>query len=402
MENLERHSCRLCNYDKLRSILTIGNHLVNDFPTYWGSYKGHRCPLELVECQLCGLIQLRHSAPNELLYTRHYWYKSANSPIIKADLQNTAEKAVNILKKKTGNILDIGANDGSLLSYFPRGFTRFACEPARNLKDSLKKHADYILDDYWSFDKIKDFHPTRKSVINLNPYDGKFQIITAIGMFYDLEDPKKFMHDVAKALDDNGIFIAQLMTAKQMIKKNDVGNICHEHLEYYTWKSLRYLFGTVGLEIFKIQENDINGGSYRIFARHWRDGHVDYKEPKLDFEKFKEKIQANRARCLKFIDERIKAGNNVYVYGASTKGNTILQYYGLGPDRITAAVEKDFSKIGKHTITGIPIVQQSKVRRKADYYLCLPYAFLKHFKKIEKADGFKGKWIIISPNFQVL
>ena len=102
----------------------------------------------------------------------------------------------------------------------------------------------------------------------------KPKIITAIGMFYDLEDPNKFISDATKSLDDEGIFIAQLMCLKSMIKQNDLGNICHEHIEFYSLKSLKYLFEKNGMEIFKIEENDINGGSYRIYCRKYKKGSI--------------------------------------------------------------------------------------------------------------------------------
>src|SRR5262249_20305633 len=113
-------------------------------------------------------------------------------------------------------------------------------------------------------------------------------------------------------------------------KKNDLGNICHEHIEYYSLESLRFLFEGNGLEIFKIEENDVNGGSYRIFARHLKKGSIPFDEDfrMKDLLDFKRRIDDNREKCVSFIKSEVARGKKVYVYGASTKGNVILQYYG--------------------------------------------------------------------------
>jgi NDP-4-keto-2,6-dideoxyhexose 3-C-methyltransferase len=236
---------------------------------------------------------------------------------------------------------------------------------------------------------------------------GKAKVITAIGMFYDLEDPNQFIRDARKALAEDGIFIAQLMCLAPMLDKNDVGNICHEHLEYYSLESLEYLFNTNGLEIFKVEENDVNGGSYRIFARHDKGTGIplDEKFTFDDFVAFAERIQANRDRCVEFIKQEVARGKTVYVYGASTKGNVILQYYGLDHTLITAASEKSPEKWGKYTIgTWIPIVSEEEARRaKPDYFLVLPWAFFKEFYERERAwrEG-GGQFILPLPEFRVV
>ena len=140
------------------------------------------------------------------------------------------------------------------------------CEPANNLEKDLKNNCDYQINDFWN----------KENYFKLGI--DKAKVITAIGMFYDMEDPNQFINDAKEVLSEDGIFIAQLMTLKPMLENKDLGNICHEHLEYYTYKSLKYLFETNGLEIFKIEENKINGGSYRIFARHFLKGSIEFKE----------------------------------------------------------------------------------------------------------------------------
>ena len=161
-------------------------------------------------------------------------------------------------------------------------------------------------------------------------------------MFYDLEDPNKFIKDAADSLDDNGIFVAQLMSFKSMIDKNDLGNICHEHIEFYSFKSIKYLFETNGLEIFKIATNDINGGSHRFYCRKYRNGSIKLPNENIlkMMKDFVYRVKENRKITLNFINKQIKKNKKIFLYGASTKGNTVLQYYGLNKRIIPYAAEK--------------------------------------------------------------
>jgi hypothetical protein len=226
-------------------------------------------------------------------------------------------------------------------------------------------------------------------------------------MFYDLEDPSKFIADARKALTDDGIFVAQLMCLTPMLQKNDLGNICHEHLEYYSLQSLKYLFETNGLEMFKIEENEVNGGSYRIFARPFRGAGIPFDENITwqDILAFGQRVQKTRDQCVAFIKQEVAKGKKVYVYGASTKGNVILQYYGLDNKLITAASERSPEKWGKYTIgSWIPIVSEEEARKaQPDYFLVLPWAFFDEFYEREKewrARG--GKFIVPLPEFRVV
>ena len=224
-------------------------------------------------------------------------------------------------------------------------------------------------------------------------------------MFYDMEDPNQFIKDAVEVLDDNGVFIAQLMTLKPMLETNDLGNICHEHLEYYTYSSLKYLFENNGLEIFKIEENQINGGSYRIFARHYDKGSVKWDEniSKADVISFKKRIDENKLLCQEYIKLKLSEGKKIYVYGASTKGNTILQYYGLSSKEILGAADKNEEKWGSYTLTDIPIVSEEEARKNADIFLVLPYGFINEFVDREKSwleAG--GEFIVPLPKFRII
>ena len=213
------------------------------------------------------------------------------------------------------------------------------------------------------------------------------------------------MRDAQKVMADDGIFIAQLMTLKPMIEKNDLGNICHEHLEFYSYPSLVYLFERNGLEIFKVEENSINGGSYRLYARKLKSGSIKYPEPDFDYSQFAKNLEEGKRKTIQFIKEAIAKDKKIYGYGASTKGNTILQYFDLGPGLITAIADKSEEKWNKYTVgTMIPIVSEEEAHKaKPDYFLILPWAFTDAFVKRE-ADWLRrgGKFIVPFPEFKII
>lgn len=390
-----RKTCRLCGSAKLSPVLSLGNLYVSTFVKSKKD-KITKAPLELVFCEHCTLLQLKHTAPQELLYSRHYWYYSRINPVILKDLKEITKVAQKLVTLKKGDmVLDIGANDGTLLLHYPKNLIRVGCEPAKNLLPALKKVTPHVIGDFWNYANWqKKFG------------DKKAKVITAIGMFYDMEDPNQFIRDSVKALDEKGVFIAQLMCLAPMLQKNDIGNICHEHLEYYSFESLKFLFEKNGLEIFKIEENSINGGSYRIFARHFKKGSITFKEKftKKDYKDFFGRINKSKESCVEFIKKETQKGKVIYGYGASTKGNTILQYYGLDSRLIKGVADKSPEKWGKYTVgTYIPVVTEKEARAKADYFLVLPWAFFDTFYKREKAWLKKGgKFIVPLPHFKIV
>ncbi|OGZ93472.1 MAG: hypothetical protein A2131_02230, partial [Candidatus Sungbacteria bacterium GWC2_49_10] len=289
--------------------------------------------------------------------------------------------------------LDIGANDGTLLSFVPSSSLRVGVEPAQNLIPELKRYADVIYGVAW-----EDVH--------ILPENRKAKIITAISMFYDSEDPNRFMQNVKRHLAPDGVFIAQMMTLRPMLEHNDVSNICHEHLEYYSYRALRHLFERNGLEIFRVTENNINGGSYRLFSRHLASGSIQYPEDvgEEEFIRFRNAIEKNRDDTIAFMRSEIARGKIIYGYGASTKGNTILQWSKIDSSLLAGIAEKHPEKIGKFTVgTNIPIVSELSARAKADYFYILPWGFTNAFLEKEKEWRLKGgKFIVSIPEFRVL
>ena len=395
------NKCRLCPNTKLKRIHDFGRHYVSNFVTKNNIKKGVKAPLNLVYCNNCKLLQLEHSAPQEIMYKKFYWYRSGVTNTMKIVLKDIFLKVKKMsILKKGDTILDIGANDGTLLKYFKDdGFNTIGCEPAKNLTNELKKNCNHVINNFWNFKYLNN-------ILNKHKLK-KPKIIMAIGMFYDLEDPSKFISDAAKSLDDDGVFIAQLMCLNSMIKENDLGNICHEHLEFYSYPSLKFLFEKNGFKIIKIEENEINGGSYRIFCKKNVKKSISYKEKTslADIKKFIKRVEKNKKTCLSFIKKCNNKGEKVFLYGASTKGNTLLQYYGIDSKMISFASERSPEKLGKYTIgSGLKIISEKAARKlNPKYFFVMPYAFIKEFiirenKWLEKG----GKFILPYPNFKVL
>ena len=391
--------CRLCKNQKLKQIYNFGNHFVSNFVNKASIKKGVKAPLNLVYCKKCHLLQLEHSAPQEIMYKKFYWYKSGITKTMRDGLKELYKDIKRNCKIKPGDvILDIGANDGTFLKYFKQDkIITIGCEPANNLKNELKKNCHYMINDFWHTKHMKKI-PTKHQ---------KLKVVSAIGMFYDLEDPSEFIKHAADALDDDGIFVAQLMCSHSMFKTNDLGNICHEHLEYYSYNSLKYLFEKNGLKIFKMSENKINGGSYRIYCKKNIKKSIKYKEKASYSEiiKFVKRVKQNKQRTVKFIKKNNKLGKKIFLYGASTKGNTLLQYYGLTNKEIPFAAERTKVKWGKYTIgSGVKIISEENARKlKPDYFFVMPYGFINEFIKREKKwlnSG--GRFILPYPNFKIL
>ena len=394
-------NCLLCKNNKLKPIFDLGNLYVSNFVNKKNILKGIKSPLNLLYCNNCTLIQLSHLAPQEIMYRRFYWYKSGVTKTMRMGLKKLFIDCVKIARlKKNDVVLDIGANDGTLLNYFKqKKIKTVGCEPAKNLTKELKKNCNFLINNFWS--KKELFKLLNKKKIK-NP-----KLITAIGMFYDLEDPNKFIRDAADSLDDKGVFVAQLMSLKSMIEKNDLGNICHEHIEFYSFKSIKFLFENNGLEIFKISKNDINGGSYRFYCRKYKNGSIKLpKENVLSMmKKFVTRVKNNRTRTVNFIKKQINKGKKIFLYGASTKGNTVLQYYGLNNKTIPYAAEKTPFKWGKYTIgTGIKIISEKEAKEyKPDFFFVTPWGFIKEFIVREKKwlkNG--GKFILPFPKMKII
>src|SRR3989344_334167 len=218
--------CRVCGSEEITDLYAIGDLYVSDFVEE--KNKGFKAPLSMVMCEHCSLVQLRDTAPQEFMYTRFYWYRSGVTDTMRKALRDITQDIESRIPLKAGDVvLDIGSNDGTMLrTYAVPGLITVGVEPADNLMEEGRVGLTHHIHDFWIFDKY------------LSVVGKKAKVITAIGMFYDMENPNTFIADAEKALTDDGVFIAQLMCLKNMLDSNDVGNVCHEHLEFYSFASL--------------------------------------------------------------------------------------------------------------------------------------------------------------------
>ncbi len=408
-----RTTCRVCGSDDLTPLFSLGEQYVSDFVDEDEIHAPDKCPINLELCGNCTLVQAKHTAPQEILYSRHYWYRSGVTQTMRNALRDITLSIGMMMILKLGDVvLDIGSNDGTLLrSYSNPNIVRVGVEPAINLAEVGSKGVDRFISDFWSYAGYRYLLGEKKA-----------KVITAIGMFYDLEDPNQFIADVAKALSPDGVFVAQLMCLKHMVALQDVGNLCHEHLEFYSIKSLLYLFNRHGLRIFQVDENDVNGGSYRIYACHAQSDRMpemkfvgsvcavkDQEQRLTDlttYRNFYADLERNRRKVREFIIRKVTIyGKSVWVYGASTKGNVLLQYYNLDNSLISGAADRSPEKWGKYTVgTSIKIYSEEEARAaNPDYFLVLPYSFLSEFIDREKEwrdNG--GKFIVPLPEFRIV
>jgi len=412
-----RTTCRVCGSGDLAPLFSLGEQYVSDFVSRADATNLHRCPIDIELCRSCTLVQAKHTAPQELLYSRHYWYRSGVTETMRRALANVVRSAEDHVDLYAGDVvLDIGSNDGTLLRFWGDGLVRVGVEPANNFRDCYEGLVH--IPEFWSYENYQ----TSQTVSWGGPKKAK--VITACGMFYDLEDPNQFIASVAKVLAPDGVFIAQLMCLKQTLEAGDVGNFAHEHLEFYSLRSLTVLLDVHGLGIFDVEENDVNGGSYRVYCCHKGSRFVPCgtdaskrvvqafsEEIKLEldnpvtYRRWLRLLLSNRDRCVEFIRKEVARGKKVWVYGASTKGNVILQWYGLDDGLISAAADRSPEKWGRFTVgTGIPIKSEAEFREaKPDYALVLPYAFLTEFVERERdwlTGG--GMFLVPLPEFKVV
>lgn len=287
-----------------------------------------------------------------------------------------------------------------------------------NVAEHARKIADKLIIDFFTAEAFQREMGEKRA-----------KIITSIAMFYDLEDPNRFVSDIKRALDLDGLWIIQMSYLPLMLKTNEFGNICHEHLEYYSLQSLEYLLNLHGFEIVDVELNDINGGSLRAYIRNRGADANDFgdatyralaadrvqtmreSEIKLGlagkpvYAEFATRVERIRQDTVQFVKDAVVAGKKVYVYGASTKGNTVLQYFGLDHTLITAAAERNPDKWGRVTVgTNIPIVSEADARSaKPDYFLILPWHFLEEFMAREHDYLYSGgRFIVPFPYFTLI
>jgi C-methyltransferase C-terminal domain/Putative zinc binding domain/Methyltransferase domain len=403
----KRTTCRVCGSASLTPVIDLGpQYLQGSFVKPGKEMPSQRkINCSLVRCNpqidenACGLLQMEHSVPPEILYAA-YWYRSGTNATMRNHLKGIVDNALSLVTKKDANVLDIGCNDGTLLDYYPAAFVRFGCDPSDVAQEV--KNATVVQDIFPSAELFRTIGEKR------------MDIITSIAMFYDLEDPVGFVKGIKQLLSPEGIWIFEMSYMPRMLENDSYDTICHEHLEFYSLAVIEKIAAFAGMKIFKIEFNDINGGSIRCFATHKESSlyfdSANYKlinevrqkefDLELDTDKpyvaFQYRIEKVKNELHNLLLQFKKEGKKVHIYGASTKGNTILQWCDINNMLVDYAAERNPDKYGAVTLgTNIPIISEAESRAmNPDYYLVLPWHFKEEFLEREKEALEKGTGFI--------
>lgn len=408
MHLIHRTTCRVCGSAALTGVINLGDQYLQGSFVKPGKElpPTRKIPTTLVRCdpmrdeKACGLLQMEHTVPPEILYSA-YWYRSATNDTMRRHLRGIAEEATEILGKPNARVLDIGCNDGTLLGSYPKDFERFGVDPS-----------DIVLEIRGDLRVVRDIFPSEELTKQMKgqPCD----IITSIAMFYDLESPIEFSKEIKRILAPDGIWVFEMSYMPSMLRMNSYDTICHEHLEYYSLAVIEYILKQAGMKVFKVSLNNINGGSIRCYATHTttflykKDEHFagikalrqEEFDLELDTDKpyknFQHRINVHREELDLLLKNLKKEGKRIHIYGASTKGNTILQWCGIDHRIIDVAAERNPDKYGAHTLgTDIPIVSEAESRAmRPDYYLVLPWHFKDEFLQREKETLAAGTGLI--------
>jgi NDP-4-keto-2,6-dideoxyhexose 3-C-methyltransferase len=417
VESKAVNECRICGNRDLIPIMDLGvQALSGRFPSQ-SEPDPPRAPLELVKCNTsrnsssCGLLQLKHSVPPEEMYSQSYGYRSGINRTMRMHLKGIVQRVQAIVGLNPGDVvLDIGSNDATLLKcYEMKGLRRIGIDPTG------EQFSEYYTDD---IELVSDYF-TSSNYFSASP-NRKAKIITSIAMFYDLETPISFVKDVELILHPDGIWVFEQSYMPTMLKLNSFDTICHEHLEYYAIKQIDWMLKKNQFRIFDVEFNDINGGSFRVYACHNKSSiksnqksiestlHSEEKsglDSVLPYKEFKERVSHIKNELYNFLSAEKARGRAIYIYGASTKGNVLLQFCNIDSTMITAAADRNPEKWGHRTpATHIPIISEEEARKaKPDYFLVLPWHFRHEFIEREKAflSG-GGKFIFPLPEIEII
>lgn len=404
--------CRICQSSDLHILFDLGQlSSCGYFLNTKQENKAPAAPICLIRCQNCGLVQLQHNYDQDNLFRNTYGYRSGlNASMVQhlSALVQSIQKKIPLSSSDT--VLDIGSNDATLLkSYSVPGLHRIGIDP------SIEQFQAFYPAD---IERCSDFF-TQANFKKIAP-NTTAKVITSISMFYDLPDPNTFVADIAAILHNDGMWIFEQSYLPTMLKRNSFDTICHEHLEYYALKQIITLLKRHKLHVIDVLFNDINGGSFQVYACHESAPYssdtskiekilkeeqimgLDTLEP---FENFWQRIEAIKHQLIQFLKKCQNEDKKVHGYGASTKGNTLLQHFNITPELISLIADCNDTKWGYCTPgTNIPIVSENDSRNQSpDYYLVLPWHFRNNFLQREKSfldNG--GQFIFPLPQFELV
>lgn len=404
--------CRLCKDNSLSSIIDLKSQKnTSVFNKYGDHDKITSYPVKLFICESCGLVQMAETTPPDDMYkTNNYGYLSSISNTMRTHLMLYHEEVLTKIKINQGDIvLDIGSNDATFLHYYNDDIRRIGIDPTGN---QFKQY-------YHDLELIPDYFTLNNVIQNIGT-NNKCKIITSICMFYDLPDPVQFAKDIYELLDEDGIWTCEQSYLLDMLKTNSMDTICHEHLEYYALTQIVDIAKRANLKIIDVKFNSSNGGSFRIYLAkkdclrfdecsqlitEILEEEHNYKiKDKETYINFMKSCNIELKKLTDFIHVINDNGQNAYIYGASTKGNCILQYCNITENDVKYAVERNPAKIGLSTSTGIEIISEEIMRENPpEYLIILPWHFKNEIiKREQKYLDEGGQLIFYFPTFEII
>ena len=418
MHLIRRQTCRVCGSSALSPVIDLGEQFLQGSFVRPGrpAPSLRKLPTSLVRCdprcdeRACGLLQMEFTVPPEILYAS-YWYRSGTNATMREHLREIVAEAIVLRGSEApAAVLDIGANDGTLLEFYPRDYEKFAVDPC-DIAGEIKAPVRVV----------RDFFPSRELEGILG--GRRLDLITSIAMFYDLEDPLDFCRGIKKLLSPAGLWIFEVAYLPAMLANTGYDTICHEHVEYYSLATIEEILRRSGLRLARASRNDTNGGSLRCVAVHGDnlsfeggpgaeairalrrfefDLELDTDRPSRSFQN---RVEIHRDELIALLLELRARGKRIHLYGASTKGNTLLQWCGIDARLVECAADRNPEKHGCRTLgTEIPIVSEEESRaRKPDYYLVLPWHFKREFLERERAMLESGVGLIFPlPKIEII
>jgi hypothetical protein len=401
--------CRNCHNFNLKYLFSLGKL------SYTGKFSNgpkkniEKTEVTLVICKNCSLVQLGHNYNLKFLYNQDYGYRTGINSTMVTHMRKIHKTLCGLVKIKSGDyVLDIASNDGTLLNLYNKKIVKTGIDPLIKKYKNFYKNIEYKIPGFFSSYLIKKYKIIRK-----------FKIITALSVFYDIEDPNKFLQDVNSILDDNGVFLLEHADLFSIVKNKMFDTICHEHITYYSTKVILKILNKNNLRVFNIKRNSINGGSIQYFIckknSKFKNKIKIIKQTlkkenrlKLDtFETYKEFIQSVniiKKKLLIFLNSLKLSKKIIHGYGASTKGNVLLQFFGISRKHINVIADRNPNKYNLFTPgTKIQIISEKLSRlKKPDYYLVLPWHFKKEILNREKKIIKEGtKFIFPLPKIKI-
>ncbi|HYV19669.1 MAG TPA: class I SAM-dependent methyltransferase [Verrucomicrobiae bacterium] len=413
----EIRNCRACGNTELAPVLDLGEQALTGVFPKSRDQSVRRMPLQLVKCvdekdaDRCGLLQLRHTADASEMYGTHYGYRSGLNPSMVAHLRDRVKTMLSHVTPGKGDlVIDIGSNDGTTLGFYPDpGPDLVGIDPTGAAFRRYYPERVRLIPDFFSAKTVRAALGSRRA-----------KVITSFAMFYDLETPLQFMREIHECLEPDGIWMFEQSYLPTMLDMNSYDTVCHEHLEYYGFKPICWMAERAGFRILDVEFNAVNGGSFCVTVAKAASGRPERSakvtailrdeearglQTLRPYQEFAARVRRHRDELRAFLSGTRHSGRRVFGFGASTKGNVLLQYCDFGPEDLPYIAEVNADKFGSFTPgTLIPIIaQEEALGMKPDMFLVLPWHFRNDIlARRQDFLGAGGRFVFPLPTVEVV